>query len=283
MLSLLLPLLGVLLALFATYQLTYRRLAVRAIADGDRLWRTARGSRVAERALSVARAHTQTGVVQIRVLADWETQALTIAGQGGERLLLSSGAVATLPPTALAALIVHELGHIRHRHIEHELRDRATRLATVGAATVVLAFEPLLGIVAILTVAVVGELLLQAELRRHEREADAFARQCGVGSALARALELADRRDQQLIELTILLAATQHRPELGVKAIVRPIEQAWGGVAPDRATLTRWVGSLRRIAGPVQLPRRRHRYDGLHEIHDPVVIRARRLRTTARG
>ena len=283
MASPLFSLFGILLAFFATYRLAYRRLAAVAIADGDRLWRTGRGSRRAERALLAAAVRTRSSAVHVRVLADWETQALTIAGSAGDRVLVSSGAIATLPSAQLMALIAHELGHVAHRHIEHELRDRASRLAALGAAAVLLAFEPLLGVVSVVVVAVVGELLLQAELRRHEREADAFARRCGVGAALAQALELADRRDQALIELTILLAATQRRRDPLVKAIVRPIERAWGGAAPDRATLDRWVSSLRRVAGPVQVPRRRHRYDGLREIHEPVAIRARRLRTAAHG
>lgn len=279
----LLPLLCLLVAFGAVFGLARSRYMAGAIADGDRVWRTGRGSRLAERALTAAAIRAGVRALPIRVLADWETQALTVAGRSGDRILISSGAVATLRPPELVALITHEIGHVVHRHIAHEMRDRALRAAAVAAAATLLFFDLPVGL-AVLAVALIGgELLLQAELRRHEREADAFARGSGVGAALARALEQADARDRSLIELTLLLSRTQRRRDPVARSVVAPIERAWGGPAPDQATLNRWLTDLRKLAGPVRVVRRSHRYDGLREIHDPVAVRARRLRTAPRG
>lgn len=279
----LLPLLCLLVAFGAVFGLARSRYTAVAIADGDRVWRSARGSRLAERALTFAAIRAGVPALPIRVLADWETQALTVAGHGGDRILVSSGATATLRPAELVALIAHELGHVAHRHIAHEMRDRALRAAAVAAAATLLLFDLPAGLAALAVALAGGELLLQAELRRHEREADAFARAAGVGTALARALEQADARDRSLIELTLLLSRTQRRRDPVVRAVVAPIERAWGGAAPDRTTLERWLRDLRKLAGPVRVLRRSHRYDGIREIHDPVAVRVRRLRTAPRG
>lgn len=275
------PLLPALVVAAAVFALAYRLLYVfgrgRAQTGGARLFAAGRRSRLAEAALRVAAS--RTGVrTTIRVIPDWEVQALTVATVEGDRLLVSAGALTTLTPRELAALLAHEQGHVARRHLDHELRDRAARTAAPLVALALLPAGLPAALGAALLIAVAGELLLALELRRHETEADTFARAAGFGRPLARALVRADGRDRQLAELPLLMARAQRHRRPGARRAAAAILRRWEGGAPDPVRLEGWLRGLRTLAGPVRLPLMR-RGTGWREIHDPVVVRARRLLT----
>jgi Zn-dependent protease with chaperone function len=276
----------VLLAVATTATLVFRiargPLRDDALADGDRIWRSGTVSQRATRALAAAMVRTGVQVEGIRVLADWEAQALTVAGRRGDQVLVSAGALATLTPAELSALIAHELGHVAGRHLAHETNERALRLAALAGSVVLLILDVAAGLVVSVAVLVVSELLLRLELRRHERDADVFAARAGLGVPLARALEKAEVRDRRIAEVVILLSRAQVRTDPLSRAVTRPIERRWGGAAPTGAELERWSGRLRAMVGQVTVAPHPHRYDGLREVHEPVGIRARRLRRPSR-
>ena len=278
MLIVLLVLLAVATSATLVFRIARGPLREDALTDGDHLWRSGSTSKRATRALTAAMLRTGVQVEGIRVLTDWETQALTVAGRRGDRVLVSAGALVTLTPAELSALIAHELGHVAGHHLTPETNERALRLAALAGSVVLLLLDVAAGLAVSVAVLVVSEVLLRLELRRHERSADAFAARAGLGAPLARALEKADVRDRLIAEVVLLLARAQVRTDPLSRAVTRPIERRWGGAAPTAGELARWSGRLRAMVGQVSVSTHPHRYDGFREIHDPVVIRARRLR-----
>jgi hypothetical protein len=74
------------------------------------------------------------------------------------------------------------------------------------------------------------------------------------------------------------MARAQRHRRPGARRAAAAILRRWEGGAPDPVRLEGWLRGLRTLAGPVRLPLMR-RGTGWREIHDPVVVRARRLLT----
>jgi STE24 endopeptidase len=129
----------------------------------------------------------------------WANALAVGAVPGRERIVLTRRLAEVLTPREIAAVVAHEAGHVRGRHVAR-LAGVALGVSALGVLATQAGWTALAhvesGIVAgvgqtllstlVSCVAVPGALALAA--RRVEREADAYTRELGYGAALASAL-----------------------------------------------------------------------------------------------
>lgn len=142
---------------------------------------------------------------------------------GSGKIFMTESLLELLDPPEVAAVLAHEVGHIRRRHLVYALVFQATLAGLVDVASVfaqrwagnlqsgglgVLLYVVLL----IVIVAVALPLALAAGARIAERDADAFAAESGWAEFLATALEKIPGPDPESDEAPLLTRAYSLHP-----------------------------------------------------------------------